>query len=140
MAGSLISSKPRNVAFTTLIGFELPRTFVKISRIPTAVTTARTLAPAMTPVPGAAGFSITLAAPNFATVSWGMVLPLSVMLTIFFRAMAVPFRTASGTSPALPKPMPTFPEPSPTTTIALKLKLRPPFTTLATRLMSTTLS
>src|SRR5512138_756514 len=47
---------------------------------------------------------------------------------------------ASGTSFALPSPTPTWPAPSPTTTSAEKLKRRPPFTTLATRLMWTTLS
>ena len=47
---------------------------------------------------------------------------------------------ASVTSFALPNPTPTVPFPLPTTTIALKLNLRPPFTTLATRLMCTTFS
>src|SRR5512132_4080522 len=47
---------------------------------------------------------------------------------------------ASGTSFALPRPTPTWPAPSPTTTSAEKLNRRPPFTTLATRLMWTTLS
>ena len=44
-------------------------------------------------------------------------------------------RTASDTSFALPVPMPTFPAWSPTATSAVKLNRRPPFTTLATRLM-----
>src|SRR5262245_56582289 len=47
---------------------------------------------------------------------------------------------ASGTSFALPSPMPTWPDPSPTTTSAVKENRRPPFTTLATRLMATTRS
>src|SRR5690349_18718761 len=47
---------------------------------------------------------------------------------------------ASATSPALPRPTPTLPRLSPTTTRALKLKRRPPFTTLAERLMNTTFS
>src|SRR4029077_6281412 len=47
---------------------------------------------------------------------------------------------ASGTSRALPCPKPTRPRWSPTTTSAAKPKRRPPFTTLATRLMCTSLS
>lgn len=47
------------VAITVLSGVELPSDFVRMSRIPAASTTARTAPPAMTPVPGAAGFSIT---------------------------------------------------------------------------------
>src|SRR5438094_205762 len=52
----------------------------------------------------------------------------------------MPLRIASGTSFALPSPKPTRPLPSPTTTKALTLNRRPPFTTLATRLMWTTFS
>ena len=58
----------------------------------------------------------------------------------FFFASSTPLRMASGTSPALPRPTPTWPAPSPTTTTALKLKRRPPLTTLATRLIWTTRS
>src|SRR5580698_6436834 len=47
---------------------------------------------------------------------------------------------ASGTSPALPNPTPTWPFWSPTTTRAAKLKRRPPFTTLAQRFTKTTFS
>src|SRR5262249_25475693 len=60
--------------------------------------------------------------------------------TIVFLASSMPLRIASGTSLALPSPNPTWPLLSPTTTRALKLKRRPPFTTLATRLMWTTFS
>src|SRR2546426_976379 len=49
-------------------------------------------------------------------------------------------RTAPLTSFALPVAIPTCPLPSPTATRALKLKRRPPFTTLATRLIATTFS
>src|SRR5438128_7520109 len=59
---------------------------------------------------------------------------------IFFVALSMPLRIASGTSFALPSPKPTRPLPSPTMTKALKLNRRPPFTTLATRLMWTTFS
>src|SRR5262245_16854604 len=47
---------------------------------------------------------------------------------------------ASGTTWALPSPTPTCPLPSPTTTRAVKENRRPPFTTLATRLIVTTRS
>src|SRR5439155_9161261 len=62
------------------------------------------------------------------------------MLTILRRASSLPLRIASATSPALPSPSPTLPRLSPTTTSALKLKRRPPLTTLAERLMNTTFS
>src|SRR5688572_20965784 len=64
-----------------------------------------------------------------------MVVPSSVTFIRFLRARSLPLRIASGTSLALPMPTPTWPLPSPTTISALKLKRRPPFTTLATRLM-----
>lgn len=59
---------------------------------------------------------------------------------MFFLASSTPLRIASGTSAALPRPAPILPLPSPTTTTAAKEKRRPPFTTLATRLMKTTFS
>src|SRR5256714_479156 len=52
-------------------------------------------------------------------------------------AASVALRIASGTSRALPWPKPTRPFWSPTTTSAAKPNLRPPFTTLATRLIWT---
>src|SRR5919108_6110628 len=55
-------------------------------------------------------------------------------------ACSVALRIASGTSRALPAPWPTRPLPSPTTTSAAKPNRRPPFTTLATRLMLTSFS
>src|SRR4051812_22151555 len=55
-------------------------------------------------------------------------------------AASVALRMASGTSRALPWPKPTRPFWSPTTTRAAKPKRRPPFTTLATRLICTSLS
>src|SRR6516162_2343038 len=56
------------------------------------------------------------------------------------RACSVALRMASGTSRALPAPKPTRPFLSPTTTRAAKPNRRPPFTTLATRLMLTSFS
>src|SRR5687768_15129005 len=55
-------------------------------------------------------------------------------------ACSVALRMASGTSRALPAPWPTRPLPSPTTTSAAKPNRRPPFTTLATRLIETSFS
>jgi len=54
-----------------------PKLLVRTSLIPAASTTARTAPPAMTPVPGLAGISRTLAAPKRPTTAWGMVVPLS---------------------------------------------------------------
>src|SRR5260221_3640418 len=55
-------------------------------------------------------------------------------------AMSTPFWIAAGTSLALPYPPPTRPFRSPTTTSAVNENRRPPFTTLATRLIETTRS
>src|SRR4029078_12051943 len=57
-----------------------------------------------------------------------------------FFASSTPLRIALGTSFDLPRAAPTTPLRSPTTTTALKLKPRPPLTTLATRLIWTTFS
>src|SRR5258706_11004575 len=56
------------------------------------------------------------------------------------RAPSTALRTASDTSFAFPVANPTRPCPSPTATSALNEKRRPPFTTLATRLMAITFS
>src|SRR3954468_15152820 len=69
--------------------------------------------------------------------SCGIVAPTMGTRIICLRASSPALRMASGTSPALPVPAPTVPRPSPTTTTALKLNLRPPFTTLATRFTCT---
>src|SRR6188472_3073590 len=58
----------------------------------------------------------------------------------FFLASSIPFVIASCTSLAFPIPWPTTPASLPTTTNAEKLKARPPFVVLTTRLMATTLS
>ena len=62
-------NKPANVALTTFIWFvEFFKFLVKISLIPAHSHTARTGEQAITPVPGAAGFSNTPTAPNFPTI------------------------------------------------------------------------
>src|SRR6187455_1199328 len=128
------------VAWVTFTGFVDPYTLARMSWIPAASTTARTEPPAMTPVPCEAGLSMTRLALNWTRTSCGIVVPTIGIRISFFFASSTPLRIASGTSPALPRPAPTWPAPSPTTTTALKLKRRPPLTTLATRLIWTTRS
>ena len=55
----------------------------------------------------------------------------------FFFASSTPLAIAVVTSLAFPKPYPTIPFSLPTTTIAAKLKWRPPLVTLVTLLMDT---
>src|SRR6266542_1942379 len=132
--------RPSIVARTMLCGFVEPRLFVRMSRIPAHSSTARTGPPAITPVPDAAGLSSTRPAPCLPMISCGIVPPVSGTSDMRRRAASTALRTASLTSFALPVAMPTLPLPSPTATSALKLKRRPPFTTLATRLIATTFS
>ena len=56
------------------------------------------------------------------------------------RAASSALEIAAGTSRALPRPKPTRPLPSPTTVKAVKEKMRPPLTTLATRSTATSFS
>src|SRR5690242_11516105 len=69
-----------------------------------------------------------------------MVFSCNETFCIDLRADSDALRIASATSLALPNPTPTEPSWSPATINALKLKRRPPFTTLAQRLMKTTFS
>ena len=128
------------VALTTFTGLSEPSDLARTSRTPARSSTDRMPPPAMMPVPGLAGRSITRAAPYSATIAWGIVRPRSGIGASAFLASSVPFRIASATSLALPKPTPTCPARSPTTTRALKLNLRPPLTTFEQRLISTTFS
>ena len=101
---------------------------------PATSSTARTPAPAMTPVPGLAGLSITLPAPKRPTIRCGIEPPfVTGTVNMFFFADSPALRIASATSFALPRPTPTRPLWSPSATIALNEKRRPPFTTLAQR-------
>jgi hypothetical protein len=94
----------------------------------------------MTPVPVAAGLSSTRPAPWRPMTSCGIVAPVRGTSTIVRLAASTALRTASDTSFALPVATPTLPLPSPTATRALNEKRRPPFTTLATRLIAITFS
>ena len=123
-----------------LCGLVEPRLLVRMSVIPAHSSTARTGPPAMTPVPVAAGLSSTRPAPCWPTTSCGMVEPVLGSSTIDRLAASTAFRTASETSLALPVAIPTLVLPSPTATRALNENRRPPFTTLATRLMAMTFS
>src|SRR5690554_4757590 len=114
-----------------------PNDLVRMLLSPAASTTARTAPPAITPVPGPAGFSSTWPAPKRPMIVCGSV-PFKIgTVNMAFSARSFPLRIASGTSFALPWPTPTRPRSSPTTTIALKEKRRPPLTTFATRLTCT---
>ena len=95
----------------------------------------------MIPVPSGDVFNNTDELPNLPVKSCG-VLPFSSIgtSTNFLAAASLPLRIASGISIAFPNPAPTCPFLSPTTTNAANLKLRPPFTTLVTRLIDTTFS
>src|SRR5699024_451951 len=107
---------------------------------PASSSTARTGPPEITPVPSAAGFINTLPEPKRPLISCGIVVPTIGTSTRPFFALSIAFLIASGSSSAFPMPKPILPFLSPTTTTAAKRKLRPPFTTLATRLMVTTRS
>lgn len=74
------------VALTTLCGLDEPRLFDRTSWMPADSTTARMAPPAMTPVPGAAGFSSTLPEPKWPNDSCGTVLLSSGTLNRFLRA------------------------------------------------------
>src|SRR5882762_10071061 len=111
-----------------------------MSCTPAASRIGRTAPPAMTPVPGTAGFRKTRPAPKWPVISQGIVVSFSGTKIRSFLACSTALRIASGTSWALPRPTPTCPRPSPTTTSAVNENRRPPFTTLATRLMDTTRS
>src|SRR5580704_7010470 len=109
--------------------------------MPSVSNTARIGPPAMMPVPVGAARRNTLPAPWWPMTSWWSVRPSrsGTLMRLRFAA-SVALRIASGTSRALPWPKPTRPFWSPTTTKAAKPKRRPPLTTLATRLMWTSLS
>src|SRR3954454_14664997 len=123
-----------------LIALDEPSDFDRTSWTPAASSTARTGPPAMTPVPGAAGRRSTTPAAFSPCTGCGMVPWMRGTLKKCFLASSTPLAIAAGTSLALPYPTPTMPSPSPTITRAVKLKPRPPLTTLATRLIATTRS
>ena len=70
--------------------------------MPASSSTARTPPPAMTPVPGEAGFRNTRPEPKTPVVWWVIVAPWRGTRKRFFFARSTPFWIASGTSFALP--------------------------------------
>src|SRR5262245_46349818 len=73
-------------------------------------------------------------------ILWVRVWPYLGTRIRLLRAFSTAFWIASGTSRALPYPIPTTPSSSPTATSAVNENRRPPLTTLATRLISITRS
>ena len=129
------------VACTMLIALDEPSDLLSTSWMPAHSSTARTGPPAITPVPGAAGRSRTTPAAFSPCTGCGMVpwmrgtaeeVLLGLLDTLGDRRRAPPWPCRSRRRPV--------PSPSPTTTSAVKLKRRPPLTTLATRLIATTRS
>ena len=85
-----------------LIWFEEPIDFDRMSLIPAASTSARTGPPAITPVPGAAGFNSTAAGAGLPDdLVCGIVGP-SSDLEHLPAASSTPLAIAAGTSFALP--------------------------------------
>ena len=72
---SLVRSldNPSKAARTRFFSLLEPKDLVKQSRTPTNSSTARTVAPAITPVPGAAGSSLTTDAPYLDVIACGKV-------------------------------------------------------------------
>src|SRR6185295_17740210 len=141
LRGELLVISAENAALIMLCGFEVPIDLATTSCTPSASKMARIGPPAMMPVPGLAARNTTRPAPKWPFTSWCRVRPSrSGTRTMPRLACSVALRIASGTSRALPAPWPTRPLPSPTTTRAAKPNRRPPFTTLATRLMLTSFS
>src|SRR5919109_5444419 len=95
------------VARTVFTGLFVPSDFVIMSFTPESSTTARIAPPERIPVPGAAGFSRTFAAPFFIRPTCGIVAPPMGTVPGCFLAASTAFLIASVTSPALPRPAPT---------------------------------
>ena len=100
---STSSRSPAMVARSTFCGFAEPSDFVRMSWIPAASRTARTAPPAMTPVPGDAGLSITRPEPNRPTTGCGIVVPFKGTRTTLRLARSTPLAIAVGTSRAFPE-------------------------------------
>ena len=89
-------------ALARLIGLFEPKLLVRMSRMPAASQTARTAAPAITPVPGLAGTRMTRAAPKCPMMVCGMLVPCMAMVIMLREPSLTAFSTAGGTSLALP--------------------------------------
>src|SRR6476661_6337539 len=90
------------VAWTMLIWLDDPSDLLRMSWMPAHSRTARTGPPAMTPVPGAAGRSMTTPAAFSPWTGCGMVPWMRGTRKKFFFASSTPLAIAAGTSLALP--------------------------------------
>src|SRR5689334_16228566 len=90
------------VACTMLIWLDDPSDLLRMSWMPAHSRTARTGPPAMTPVPGAAGRSMTTPAAFSPCTGCGIVPWMRGTLKKFFLASSTPLEIAAGTSFALP--------------------------------------
>ena len=129
--------KASKVALTRLWGLEDRFDLASRFLMPANLAMIRVAPPATTPVPEDAGRRKTWPAPYFPSIECQIVSPRRVILMSLLRALSTALATDFWTSLALPIPYPMVPLPSPTTTMAEKPKLRPPLTTLLTRLMWT---
>src|SRR3954452_16486594 len=92
------SCRPAIVALTRLIGFCEPSDFERMSWIPASSSTACTPPPAITPVPGEAGFGNPRPASRRRVLSWVFFEPCRGSRNRFFFARSTPYWIASGTS------------------------------------------
>ena len=90
------------MACTTLIGLDEPSDLDSTSWMPAHSSTARTGPPAMTPVPGLAGFSSTTPADSSPCTVCGIVPAMRGTRKKAFFAASTPLAIAAGTSLALP--------------------------------------
>ena len=90
------------VAWATLMPLDEPSDLHRMSWIPAISRMARAAPPAMTPVPGEAGLSMTRPAPASPMIGWVMVEPARGTSNMFLRASSMPFCTARPASLALP--------------------------------------
>ena len=90
------------MAWTMLIWLDEPSDLLSTSWMPAHSRTARTGPPAITPVPGAAGRSMTTPAAFSPWTGWGMVPWIRGTRKKAFLASSTPLAIAAGTSLALP--------------------------------------
>src|SRR5690606_2524286 len=101
-SGSSSDCRAATVACTTLIALAEPSDLARTSWMPAHSSTARADPPAITPVPGEAGRSMTTPAAFSPCTGCGMVPWTRGTLKKCFLAFSTPFAIAAGTSFALP--------------------------------------
>src|SRR5439155_17612710 len=105
-AGVVEFFSPSSVARTMLYGFDEPRLLQTMSVTPITSNTARIGPPAMMPSPGLAGAISTRDAPCSPTTLCWIVPFFNCTLIMLRRAESIALVTATGTSFALPFPIP----------------------------------